>query len=96
MGVSAGEIGHLLRIFPCRTAPGVVLPIPHGDLSQPRFQLQGQPLGQIEGFGGGLGAEQVAGVDRVYGGVGEALLQRLDLPVPIVVMRLSYWPWMRR
>ena len=46
--------------------------------------MEGQALGHIDGPGGGHGAEQVAGVDRVYGGVGEALLQRLDLPVPIV------------
>ena len=81
---AGGEEGHLLVVGPVDAGPGAVLPLAHAHLPQVGPGLEGQALGHIDGPGGGHGAEQVAGVDRVYGGVGEALLQRLDLPVPVV------------
>ena len=43
-----------------------------------------QALGSGDGLGGGHGAEEIAGIDRVNGDIPETLLQGFDLAVAVV------------
>ena len=54
------------------------------DLPQVGAGGQGQVLGVADGPGGGHGAEQVAGIDRINVDILESLRQCLDLTVAIV------------
>ena len=78
-GIAVVEQGQLLRLGVPHLAPGAVLPVTHVDLPQAGVQVEGEVFGQIDGPGGELGADQVAGVDRLDGDSGKALLQGLDL-----------------
>ena len=70
----------LLRVLPGDLAPGLLLPDAHADLPQTRAAVQRQPLGAVQGAGGGAGAVEVAGVDGVDMDVPKAPGQGLHLP----------------
>ena len=76
----AVEVPQLLRVLPGDLPPGLFLPDTHTDLPQVPPPVQGQPLGPVDGAGGGAGAVEVAGVHRIHGNIGKPALQRLDLP----------------
>ena len=74
------EIHQLLFVRPGNVAPGLLLPPAHADLPQVPPPVKLQPLGPVDGAGGGAGAVQVAGVNGVDPDIGEAPPQRLHLP----------------
>lgn len=75
------EVFQLRRVLPGDLPPGLLLPHAHADLPQVPPPVQGQALGLVNGAGGGAGAVEVAGVDRVDGNIRESARQRLDLPL---------------
>ena len=75
----AVKVLQLLRVPPGDLAPGLLLPDAHADLPQIPPPVQGQPLGPVNGAGGGAGAVEVTGVHRIYGNFRKAALQRPDL-----------------
>ena len=77
---AAAEIRHGLRRAAGDVPPGPALPVPHADLPEARAAVEGQVFGPVNGRGGGPGAVEVAGVNRVDGDVREAALQGLHLP----------------
>ena len=78
-GVAVVELEEPLPLRPAHLAPGTVLPAAHVDLPQAGICVQLQSLGHIDGPGGGPGAVQVAGPDRIHRHAGKPRLQGLDL-----------------
>jgi len=82
--IFGGEADELRRLVLLQVPPGPVLTLPHSDFPQIGAGARLQAMGAPERPGGGLGAEQVAGVDRVDGFPRETALQGGDLAVAVV------------
>ena len=77
---AAAEVRHGLRRGAGDVPPGPALPVPHADFPETRAAVEGQAVGAADGRGGGPGAVEVAGVNRVDADVRKAALQGPDLP----------------
>ena len=79
------ELHHLQGPAGLDLAPGQALPHAHVHLPEGGLQVQGQALGDINRLGGGLGADQVAGVYGVHRDVPEPPGQGLHLAGAAIV-----------